>query len=65
MGTWKRFSQQGLHDELFLVYGHGDGGGGPTRGMLENVRRMERGIPGAPRSATSRWRPISTAWSSG
>lgn len=49
MGTWKRFSQQGLHDELFLVYGHGDGGGGPTRGMLENLRRMERGIPGCPR----------------
>ncbi|UJW84780.1 alpha-mannosidase [Devosia sp. SL43] len=49
MGTWKRFSQQGLHDELFLVYGHGDGGGGPTRGMLENVRRMERGIPGCPK----------------
>lgn len=49
MGTWKRFSQQGLYDELFLVYGHGDGGGGPTRGMLENVRRMERGIPGCPK----------------
>ncbi len=49
MGAWKRFSQKGLHDELFLVYGHGDGGGGPTRGMLENVRRMERGIPGCPR----------------
>ncbi|ODT79946.1 MAG: alpha-mannosidase [Pelagibacterium sp. SCN 64-44] len=49
MGAWKRFSQQGLHDELFLVYGHGDGGGGPTRGMLENVRRMERGIPGCPK----------------
>lgn len=49
MGTWKRFSQQGLHDELFLVYGHGDGGGGPTRGMIENVRRMERGIPGCPK----------------
>ena len=49
MGAWKRFSQKGLHDELFLVYGHGDGGGGPTRAMLENVRRMERGIPGCPR----------------
>jgi len=49
MGAWKRFSQKGLHDELFIVYGHGDGGGGPTRGMLENLRRMERGIPGCPR----------------
>src|SRR6185295_2934467 len=34
---------------LLLVYGHGDGGGGPTRAMIENVRRMERGIPGCPR----------------
>jgi len=49
MGTWKRFSQKPLQNELFLVYGHGDGGGGPTRGMLENVRRMERGIPGCPK----------------
>ena len=57
MGTWKRFSQQGLHDELFLVYGHGDGGGGPTRGMLENVRRMERGIPGCPKIRHEPMRP--------
>ncbi|MBD8065205.1 alpha-mannosidase [Devosia sp. PTR5] len=48
MGTWRRHSQQALNKELFLVYGHGDGGGGPTREMLENIRRMERGIPGCP-----------------
>ncbi len=49
MGTWKRYAQKGTNDELFLVYGHGDGGGGPTREMLEHIRRMERGIPGCPR----------------
>jgi len=48
MGTWRRHSQQDLNSELFLVYGHGDGGGGPTREMLENIRRMEKGIPGCP-----------------
>ncbi|MGV8830788.1 MAG: alpha-mannosidase [Devosia sp.] len=48
MGTWRRHSQQELNSELFLVYGHGDGGGGPTREMLENIRRMEKGIPGCP-----------------
>jgi len=48
MGTWRRHSQQDLNNELFLVYGHGDGGGGPTREMLENIRRMEKGIPGCP-----------------
>lgn len=58
LGTWKRFSQKGALDELFLVYGHGDGGGGPTRGMLENVRRMERGIPGCPRLVHDRMGPF-------
>ncbi len=48
MGTWRRHGQKALNKELFLVYGHGDGGGGPTREMLENIRRMERGIPGCP-----------------
>jgi alpha-mannosidase len=49
MGTWRRYSQKRDNDQLFLVYGHGDGGGGPTREMLEHIRRMERGIPGCPR----------------
>ena len=48
MGTWRRHGQQALNNELFLVYGHGDGGGGPTREMLEHIRRMEKGIPGCP-----------------
>ncbi len=48
MGTWRRYAQKGTNDELMLVYGHGDGGGGPTREMLEHIRRMERGIPGCP-----------------
>lgn len=48
MGTWRRYAQKTTNDELILVYGHGDGGGGPTREMLEHIRRMERGIPGCP-----------------
>ncbi|MDN3722073.1 hypothetical protein QW131_30040 [Roseibium salinum] len=46
MGTWRRYGQQALNRDLFLVYGHGDGGGGPTREMLENIRRMEKGHSG-------------------
>jgi alpha-mannosidase len=49
MGTWRRYAQKANNDQLFLVYGHGDGGGGPTREMLEHIRRMEKGIPGCPR----------------
>ena len=32
-----------------LVYGHGDGGGGPTRAMLENLQRA-RDLQGLPRT---------------
>ncbi|WP_248304959.1 glycoside hydrolase family 38 C-terminal domain-containing protein [Devosia sp. FKR38] len=58
MGTWNRYGQQPVNDELFLVYGHGDGGGGPTREMLENIRRMERGIPGCPKVSHEPMRPF-------
>jgi alpha-mannosidase len=58
MGTWRRHGQQALNNELFLVYGHGDGGGGPTREMLENIRRMERGIPGCPTVRHEHMRPF-------
>ena len=49
MGSWRRYAQKSTNAELMLVYGHGDGGGGPTREMLEHIRRLQRGIPGAPR----------------
>ncbi|MDO1583125.1 alpha-mannosidase [Rhizobium oryzicola] len=58
MGAWKRHGQKALNKELFAVYGHGDGGGGPTREMLENVRRMEKGIPGCPAVVHDRMRPF-------
>ena len=58
MGTWRRHGQQDLNKELFLVYGHGDGGGGPTREMLENIRRMEKGIPGCPAVRHEHMRPF-------
>ena len=46
-----------------LVYGYGDGGGGPTREMLETLRRARdlQGLPrtrtGTPRSSSTRSRP--------
>ncbi len=47
-GTWERFQQKELHNEVVNTFGHGDGGGGPTREMIEVGRRLEKGIPGCP-----------------
>ncbi|KXK19873.1 MAG: putative alpha-mannosidase [Chloroflexi bacterium OLB15] len=47
-GTWKNFRQKGVHNELLMAYGYGDGGGGPTREMLENMAALHP-FPGAPR----------------
>lgn len=51
--TWRNFQQKdagpaGETPPLLMVYGYGDGGGGPTREMLENLRLLGD-FPGAPR----------------
>ncbi len=40
IGTWTNFQQKEHQQELLMAYGYGDGGGGPTREMLENIREM-------------------------
>jgi alpha-mannosidase len=47
-GTWNNFRQKETHNELITAYGYGDGGGGPTREMLENIEQLGN-FPGAPR----------------
>ncbi|WDR00411.1 glycoside hydrolase family 38 C-terminal domain-containing protein [Devosia sp. J2-20] len=49
MGAWKRYEPKAAHDQVVMSYGYGDGGGGPTRAMIERGIRLERGIPGAPK----------------
>jgi alpha-mannosidase len=49
MGTWKRYQNKDLSKETLMLFGYGDGGGGPTKEMLENARRLKYGIPGCPR----------------
>lgn len=49
MGGWERYQQKELNNDILVCYGYGDGGGGPTREMLETGRRMEKGIIGAPK----------------
>jgi alpha-mannosidase len=41
LGTWSNFQQKELHKDLLMAYGYGDGGGGPTREMLENIKAMK------------------------
>jgi alpha-mannosidase len=41
LGTWQNFQQKELHKDLLMAYGYGDGGGGPTREMLENIEVMK------------------------
>ncbi len=47
LGTWQRFQQKEHQRTLLMAFGYGDGGGGPTREMLENIREM-RSFPGLP-----------------
>jgi alpha-mannosidase len=47
-GIWDNYRQKEANEELLLLYGWGDGGGGPTREMLESARAMHN-IPGVPK----------------
>lgn len=49
MGCWQRYQQKDMNDEVLNCFGFGDGGGGPTKHMLESARRFAKGIPGAPK----------------
>lgn len=54
---WENYQQKELNDELLLVYGRGDGGGGPTKEMLEMARAM-RNLPGWPSVALEKAEPF-------
>ena len=49
-GTWKRYHQKQYNTVTIETFGFGDGGGGPTKDMLEQQRRLSRGIPGIPQT---------------
>ncbi|MCP4358464.1 MAG: alpha-mannosidase [Chloroflexi bacterium] len=54
LSTWTNFQQKdggqpGVTPPLLMAFGYGDGGGGPTREMLENIREMGS-FPAAPRT---------------
>lgn len=51
-GVWKNYKDKDKNDELLIAFGWGDGGGGPTREMLEQSRVMKN-IPGIPKVETT------------
>ena len=46
-GVWNHYQQKDINDQLLLAYGWGDGGGGPTKDMLESGRIIQD-LPGLP-----------------
>lgn len=49
MKAWERYQHKDINNDVLISFGFGDGGGGPTRGMLETGKRMEAGITGSPK----------------
>lgn len=49
LGGWHRYQQKDINNDILISYGYGDGGGGPTREMLETSSRMDKGIEGMPK----------------
>lgn len=47
-GTWERFKNKSYTAEALNTFGYGDGGGGPTREMLEYGKRLSKGLTGLP-----------------
>ncbi|OUS67635.1 alpha-mannosidase [Paenibacillus sp. MY03] len=52
-GIWEAYRDKAVNRKLLLAYGHGDGGGGVTREMLE-LRRRIADMPGLPQVTTGR-----------
>lgn len=47
LGSWKKFRNKDLSQDVLVAYGHGDGGGGVTRDMLKQAHAIQQ-IPGLP-----------------
>jgi len=46
-GSWDNYRQKDINNKLLLAYGWGDGGGGPTKEMIETGKKMQE-LPGIP-----------------
>lgn len=52
--AFRQYRDKDVNDDILLSIGFGDGGGGPTPGMIECANRMEQGLPGVPSAALGR-----------
>ncbi len=50
MGAWERYQNKEINSDVLISYGYGDGGGGPTREMLEMDTRLRKGLKGIPKT---------------
>ena len=53
LGTWKKFRNKDISQDVLISYGYGDGGGGVNRNMLKMRRAMDK-LPGLPNVKTGR-----------
>lgn len=48
IGAWNRYQQKNLNKTILYDFGYGDGGGGPTQQMIDEIELYKKGIPGCP-----------------
>lgn len=48
MGTWQRYQNKDINEDVLTCYGHRDGGGGTTPQMLEEGQRLAGGVGRCP-----------------
>ena len=51
--TYDVYRTKTWNSETLHTFGFGDGGGGPTYEMLERYRRLQKGLPGIPKTQMS------------
>jgi alpha-mannosidase len=56
-GMWENYRQKDINEELLMLFGWGDGGGGPTREMLDRADVL-RNLPGFPKVSLGRAEPF-------
>lgn len=47
LGSWRKYEDKKINHDILISYGHGDGGGGPTRTMLMMRKALDK-VPGIP-----------------